>query len=160
MRTIDANTQILLLFQHLFRGLYDTEPWKLYFKGSQAIWKDIATHDIWILICLFITQLIYLIPQWKNCFVEENTTLISCSSLPQIRKTLKENFFSSLSATRIPLNRHLCLSFPICKSWRLICFSDFPSDSRKYVADSVQFRFTFLGSFDLKAQKYAKPHDI
>lgn len=52
MRLIEANIQISLFFQHLFDGLYDTEPWKLYFKGSQAIWKDIATHDIWILISL------------------------------------------------------------------------------------------------------------
>lgn len=52
MRPIEANIQISLLFQHLFDSLYDTEPWKLYFKDTQAIWKDIATHDIWTLISL------------------------------------------------------------------------------------------------------------
>lgn len=107
----------------------------------------------------FITQLIYLILQWKNVFVGENTTWISSSFLHQIRPTLRGKF-PSLSATRIPLNRRLCLSFSICEDWRSIWFSEFLFDSRKYVADSAQFHFSFLGPFDLKAQKYAKPHDI
>lgn len=156
MRLIGANTPISLLSQHLFDGLYDTESWKLYFKASPVIWKHTATWHLDSYLS-FIIQLIYLMLQWKNFFVEENTTWISSSFLHQIRQTLRGEF-SSLCGTRIPKNRHLCLSFPICEEWRSIWLSEFLFDNRKYEADSAQFHLTFLGPFDLKAQNYAKPH--